>query len=100
MKLTQWRRQVKPAVRGTPLDLPSFRFLSLFSLSLSIHYCLSSSATYLLVVLVLTVIIMVTVMSCDVVDSRLQNLWVLQAGIILSIGPTFPLTPVLLPTWS
>jgi hypothetical protein len=34
--------------------------------------------------------------SSDVVDSRPQNLRVLQAGIILSIGPTFPLT---LPLW-
>jgi hypothetical protein len=45
-------------VRGTPLDLSSFLFLTLFSFY---SYSLFSFATYLLVVLVVTVTIMVTV---------------------------------------
>jgi hypothetical protein len=70
------------------LPLTHLPFYSLLS-SISIHYSLFSFATYLLVVLVLTPL---WSQSRDVVDSRLQNLRVLQAGNISSIRPTFPLT--------
>jgi hypothetical protein len=64
-------------VRGTPLDLSSFLFLTLSSLS--VPYSLISSTS-------------TGGISSDVVVSWPQNLQVLQAGIKSSIGPNIPLT--------